>query len=518
MNTDEYEWVLGRDGSPSYVQPRSRRDACGTGFIPPTSCRLSVSQVIASAMNTFRLLRTFAWLLYMVCIAAADTHFVDINSTNSAAPYTSWETATTDIQVAVDAADNGDTVLIADGTYNIRTQINVHKGLTIRSVNGRDSTIIDANGYCRVLSLKLNKEPIALDGFTITDGHIDSGWMDGKGGGVLTRGKGHIEISNCIVENCKAKRSSGGGISILDEGNSIFAKIKNCFVRHNEALHGGGIATAIWDNSTGSVTIENCAVYGNHAAGQGGGIINMHLQADKSQAAYAINCTIVENQAEVDCGGAKNIHLSNSILYRNTNGDINDREGLYQVVNSCAGNAPAGNRNINSNPKFVNAREGDYRLQPNSPCVDAGFNVQTNSLVDLDGNPRIVDGDRNGKAVVDMGAYEFQVILVEIDIKPGIKSNFINLKTRGLLPVAILTTDTFDASTANPVSVRFAEVKPVRRMFRDVDTDGDADLLLYFQRRSLKLDENSTRAILTGETKNQLPFIGIDTITVLSFN
>jgi hypothetical protein len=129
-----------------------------------------------------------------------------------------------------------------------------------------------------------------------------------------------------------------------------------------------------------------------------------------------------------------------------------------------------------------------------------------------------MDGDRDGKAVVDMGAYEFQVINVEIDIKPGTKSNSINLKAGGLLPVAILTTDSFSASTVNPTSVRFAEAAPARRAFQDVDGDGDADLLLQFQRRSLKLIPSSTHAILTGETKDGQLFIGAGEVGILSAN
>ncbi len=47
-------------------------------------------------------------------------------------------------------------------------------------------------------------------------------------------------------------------------------------------------------------------------------------------------------------------------------------------------------------------------VQLGSPCIDAGDNTATQALVDLDGNPRIVDGDGDGTPVVDMGAYEFQ--------------------------------------------------------------------------------------------------------------
>ena len=52
--------------------------------------------------------------------------------------------------------------------------------------------------------------------------------------------------------------------------------------------------------------------------------------------------------------------------------------------------------------------EGDYHLLDGSPCIDAGDPnyVAGPNETDLDGNPRVVDGDNDGNSVVDMGAYE----------------------------------------------------------------------------------------------------------------
>ena len=69
--------------------------------------------------------------------------------------------------------------------------------------------------------------------------------------------------------------------------------------------------------------------------------------------------------------------------------------------NTCAGNVvPGQNGCISDDPKFINAAVGNYRLQPDSPCIDAGNNTHVALSTDLDGNPRIMNG------VVDMGAYE----------------------------------------------------------------------------------------------------------------
>ena len=55
-------------------------------------------------------------------------------------------------------------------------------------------------------------------------------------------------------------------------------------------------------------------------------------------------------------------------------------------------------------------------MLPGSPCIDAADNdaVPAEVATDLDGNPRIVDGDDDGEATVDMGAYEFQARMADI--------------------------------------------------------------------------------------------------------
>jgi hypothetical protein len=104
---------------------------------------------------------------------------------------------------------------------------------------------------------------------------------------------------------------------------------------------------------------------------------------------------------------------------------------------------------------------------------------------------------------------------VEIDIKPGSDPNSINLKSKGLIPVAILTTPDFDASTVDPTTVEFAGAPPVRSTLEDVDGDGDVDMLFHFKTQELEdLDENSTEATLYSyDPLNRL--IGTDSVNIV---
>lgn len=109
--------------------------------------------------------------------------------------------------------------------------------------------------------------------------------------------------------------------------------------------------------------------------------------------------------------------------------------------------------------------------------------------------------------------YEFPV---EIDIKPCSLPNSINLGSKGVTPVAVLTTDTLDASTVDPASVLFAGAAPVRRVIKDVDRDGDMDMLFHFRTQELELDKGSTEATLTGvETTYGNPISGTDSVNIV---
>jgi len=104
-----------------------------------------------------------------------------------------------------------------------------------------------------------------------------------------------------------------------------------------------------------------------------------------------------------------------------------------------------------------------------------------------------------------------------IDIKPGSDPNSINLKSKGVVPVAVLTTDLFDAATVDPETVQLEGVDPVKWAMDDVDEDGDLDLILHFSTRDLAgiLDINSIDATLSGETYDGEAFSGTDSVRIV---
>jgi len=104
---------------------------------------------------------------------------------------------------------------------------------------------------------------------------------------------------------------------------------------------------------------------------------------------------------------------------------------------------------------------------------------------------------------------------VIIDIKPGSDQNSINLKSKGVVPVAILTTDNFDAATVDPATVELAGASPVRWKLEDVDNDGYDDMILHFRTQDLDLEQDSTDAMLTAELLTEEAVFGTDEVRIV---
>jgi len=154
-----------------------------------------------------------------------------------------------------------------------------------------------------------------------------------------------------------------------------------------------------------SPTITNC-IFNQNSAEYGGGMFNLNASATLN------NCILWDNQAP---DGAE-MYLANSnasVSYTDLQGG---QGGIYVEPDSTL---YWGQGNINADPCFVQPRyqdanghwvEGDYHLLEGSPCIDSGDPnyIAGPNETDLDGNPRVVDGDNDGNSVVDMGAYEYR--------------------------------------------------------------------------------------------------------------
>jgi hypothetical protein len=202
-----------------------------------------------------------------------------------------------------------------------------------------------------------------------------------------------LTVINCnIYDNSAIPYGSGGGIYC---GYNSSMKIMDCCIRSNlSGQYGQGGGICCYSGLSGEIT--NCTIIGNSSSSSGGGIWCYFFNVS------IMNCTIAGNMS-VSGGGVFASYckpsITNSIVWGNSAG-VAFTEYSPEVSYSDVQEGYSGAGNINVNPLFVDALNGDYHLQETSPCIDVGT-VTGAPSEDMDG-----DGRPYG-AGVDMGADEY---------------------------------------------------------------------------------------------------------------
>ncbi|MHC4533475.1 MAG: carboxypeptidase regulatory-like domain-containing protein [Planctomycetota bacterium] len=329
------------------------------------------------------------------------------------------------IQAGIDAAADGDTVLIADGTYTGAGNKDLDfngKAITVTSENGAENCIIDCEYNGRGFHFHSGEtEESVVSGFTITNGSPND---DLGGGGICCVNLSSPTIEeNLILENLTSE--SGGGIYCYKSSPTI----QNNKISGNSAQSGGGIFC-----NFSSSTIQNNVINGNSANMNGGGIycfmaefspliINNIISENSAYDGGGIYCydyyifsgfgpiiinsTISGNSASNSAGGIACKYFSsptvfNTILWADTPNEIHvDVTSDINITYSDIQGGWPGEGNIDADPLFIDP-DSDFHLSDNSPCIGAGIMTPDVPDTDIEGNPRPNPPDSNP----DMGAYE----------------------------------------------------------------------------------------------------------------
>jgi predicted outer membrane repeat protein len=209
----------------------------------------------------------------------------------------------------------------------------------------------------------------SLDGFKITGGNANLGsWPHFGGGGMYNYVSSSPVLTNCIFQDNSA--DIGGGMYNYASPPSL----TDCTFSGNSAAYAGGMY-----NDHGSPALTDCTFSGNSAGTGGGGMYNTTNSSPG---------------------------LTNCILWGDTPQEMSnyDASSAPVVTHSDVQGGHTREGNLNTDPRLVDPGNGDFHLGPDSPCIDVGDNAAPD-LPDLDfeGDDRILDGDDDGAAVVDMG-------------------------------------------------------------------------------------------------------------------
>ena len=370
-----------------------------------------------------------------------DTYFVHAGIGSDLNPGTEEEPFLTIRKALSLAKENGSTMSIhvADGLYSPSTTGEIFP-LTIPDHvhligESWENTVIDveaspekqARGF-----IVREVEDVVIANFTITGGSAENAGCQGGGAISLQNDDNSVfnvngtfasfDFSNVLLENLYLTENhayNGGGIGVF---RLIGPRINNVIVENNTAkIHGGGIF-----HHAGVTEISNSVITDNSTQNMHGGGISVYIT--ESERTKLMNVEITNNSAAFWGGAAMfysaNVDMINTTVSQNTdnadNSAIKNQDGNLSIINSIVwSNYPntidgqssitysnvsssTGEGNIDSvDPLFVNAEDGDFNIQADSPCRDSGTS-------DIDGDG-IADITVFQGEAPDMGAYEYTI-------------------------------------------------------------------------------------------------------------
>jgi nitrous oxidase accessory protein NosD len=456
------------------------------------------------------------------------------------------------IQDAIDAATAGDTINVAAGTYSENVVID----RTLSLIAG-SSPVINAGGTSttpNVIGIAIAANDVTVDGFTVINARGNNSGGIYVGGTFVgeTRGLRGVTVKNCTVHDSNFGIYPWG----TGSGNANVVDHNTVFDIYDDMSGGGGIGIVLWDEGAGAVgnsdnevtnnTVYNCdrqgiflgsgddvpndnnEISGNIVHDNG---LNTAWDGHGIQLYYAAANTISNNEIYNHTAAA---WFQAGVMLNYSNDNAISGNNIYDNKLGVALYTNTGVNTIHFNNITGNTDKGvgnwDYAILVDATC---------NWWGDISG-PYCPYGNLDGKGDEVSYAVDYDPWLlgpapdgpcandIYIDIKPGSDPNSINPKSKGVIPVAILSTSGWDApNQVDTESLTFGPTGDEDSLHRrgragvpncgeeDVNGDGYLDLVCHFNTQPAGFECGDTEGILKGYTVDGVPIEGSDSVRIV---
>ena len=349
-------------------------------------------------------------------VAAAFVSLGDVNLPNTS--------TIADIQAAIDNAQPGEIITLADGTYLFDAPLTIEKGITLTGSH-RDKCILQGSGKIDSISaMKIADAGACVKNLTITK--VDSSVDDYQYHGIAVWITAGLFTQSRVTECKTSNGNRAAGVSL----ESDTAIMTHCIIDHNTASGGNGVGGVRIHKNGG--TMANCLVWANTGGSGDYGVGGVSVKPDPWQLIKVVNCTIVGNTA-TKVGGGLRIEVDyfnandptkngpwivNTIIANNTAPDgadmafNRDESKNYTGYNCLCPTVTYGVNPQTADPLFVDAENGDFHIQPASKARNKGDKEKAAAVLgleSLDGLQDFYGLDRVLEDQVDIGCSEFLV-------------------------------------------------------------------------------------------------------------
>ncbi|MEO7254284.1 MAG: right-handed parallel beta-helix repeat-containing protein [Casimicrobium sp.] len=346
--------------------------------------------------------RPLNWSVFFRAVAVAA---ISVVGAHSAATVISVPANQSSIQSAIDVANEGDTILVAPGTYFERINLR-GKAIALRSQGGPQVTVIDGQSAGTVVTLDSSEtRNTILEGFTISNGAASFG------AGIYLLNSSATIRRNVFFNN---RQDVGGfGAAIAGFSGSPYVEANEFLGSSCDDQFLSGVLTFV--NSSSPVIVNNI-IHDNDCRA-----INMTLPEGTEP--WVVNNTIVRNKTGVyidhRVANAGQRYANNLIAFNGIGLEVVFAITAFDATwtsNLMFGNLQGNvgttdktgtNGNLLANPLFVASGSNNFRLEQGSPAIDVGSDVGlVLPTTDFYRSDRIQDGNGDGISRVDIGASE----------------------------------------------------------------------------------------------------------------